>query len=715
MQSINTFISGFGKHYTNNPDKIGKACYHANFPEIGLAQIETLLANPQAVDKDKAQWAIFSSLQSRVHAEQRKSGLYSALWCDIDDTKLSIDELTDTLSSIVDGCLFYTYTSRSHKTETPKYRGIIPLSIGVTGVEYELLQAILNDKLTKLNITPDKAAERAAQPCYLPNKGDVYEHRISGNPNEKFAPETWKSELKAKRTANEKILQDVEQKRQQAIVNRSKSIANGVSVIDAFNQSHSIELCFSMYGYTKLSGRWLSPLSQSKTPAVIIKGNKWISHHGSDIDHGVGSLSTDGTCCFGDAFDLAVFFEYRNDRTAALKDLGNTLHTNEGISINKANQREYAAANEQVNTMAEFENLVTNMPLFDLTQFSLNGSSKEMESKMLEDKFVLGRMAILGQATAFYAKPNAGKTLMTLWLLIDAIKRQEIEGSKVFYINADDNHKGLVCKLKLAEKNSFYMLAPSYNNFNSNDFLPMLNTIISQGTARGTIIILDTLKKFTDVMDKKIGTEFGKVVRAFVSNGGTVIMLAHTNKHRDGDGKVIFSGTSDIVDDIDCAYTLDIVGDDPFNRTVVFENFKSRGDVVKKISYSYSATEGQDYYDLLNSVEQVDEARATKLQLQKSIDEKLAKNEFIIEAVSEAITEGINTKTELAERVRQNTGISLSKVHTVLKAHEGNDFSKGDRWRVSKADKNKHVYILLPAWAEDDCFTNTDYKTAKAL
>ena len=695
MQTINTFISGFGKHYTNNPEKIGKACYNANFPEIGLTQIESMLANPQQVDKDKAHWAIFSSLQSRVHAEQRQNGLYSALWCDIDNTNLSIDELTEKLSSIVNDCLFYTYTSRSNTEKTPKYRGIIPLSIGVTGVEYELLQAVLNDKLNMLSITPDRATERAAQPCYLPNKGEVYSYRISTEEDNRFSPENWKSELEVKRQANEKALQEVELKRQQAIVKRSKSIASGVSVIDAFNQSHSIELCFSMYGYIKTSGRWLSPLSQSRTPAVIIKDGKWISHHGSDIDHGIGSLSTDGTCCFGDAFDLAIFFEYRNDRNEALKGLGDSLQTIEGISLNKANQREYAAANEQVNTMASFDNLAANTPLFDLTQFSLNGSSKEMESKMLEDKFVLGRMAILGQATAFYAKPNAGKTLMTLWLLIDAVKRNEIEGNKVFYINADDNHKGLVCKLKLAEKHGFHMLAPSYNGFNSNDFLPMLNTIISQGTASGTVIILDTLKKFTDVMDKKIGTEFGKVVRAFVSNGGTVIMLAHTNKHRDSDNKVIFSGTSDIVDDIDCAYTLDITSEDPFNRTVIFENFKSRGDVVKKISYSYSAAEGQDYYELFNSVEQVDEARAAKLQSEKVIDEKLIKNELIIDAALEAISEGINTKTELAERVRASTGKSLIKVHAALKEHQGNDYVKGHRWRVSKADKNKHVYISL--------------------
>lgn len=713
MAHTNTFISGFGKHYTNNPDKIGKACYHANFPEIELTQIENMLAEPQKVNKDNAQWAIFSNLQSRVHEEQRQNGLFSALWCDIDDTKINIDKLTKTLSSIIDDCLLYTYTSRSHTLDTPKYRGIIPLSISVTGVEYELLQAVLNDKLSKLNIKPDRTTERAAQPCYLPNKGEVYSYRMNDNKKPVFSPSNWTKELEQKRQAKNEALQEVENKKQQAIANRSKFIANGVSVIDAYNQSHSIDLCFSMYGYRKIAGRWLSPLSQSKSPAVVIKDNKWVSHHGSDIDHGIGGLSTDGTCCFGDAFDLVVFFEYRNDKTEALKDLGNILQTNDGISLNKANQRDYMAQKEQTNTMASFDDLTANAPLLDLTQFSLNGNSTAMEKQMLEDKFVLGKMAILGQATAFYAKPNSGKTLLTLWLLIDAIKRSEINSKEVFYINADDNHKGLVQKLKLAEKHGFHMLAPSYNGFESNLFLPMIDTIIKQGTASGTVIILDTLKKFTDVMDKKIGTEFGKVIRAFVSNGGTVIMLAHTNKHRDNDNKVVFSGTSDVVDDIDCAYTLDIANEDDFNKTVTFENFKSRGDVIKKVSYNYSTIGGQDYYDLLDSVEEVEKEIAAKAQAQRNIDEKLTKNEIIIDAVLELINDGINGKTELSERTRQNTGESLKKVLTVLKEHEGNDYLKGHRWRVFREDKNKYVYRVIGVFSKP--ITSEDYKKAKQV
>ena len=56
------------------------------------------------------------------------------------------------------------------------------------------------------------------------------------------------------------------------------------------------------------------------------------------------------------------------------------------------------------------------------------------------------------------------------------------------------------------------------------------------------MIILDTLKKFTDLMNKKASSEFGKLARTFVGAGGTIIALAHTNKNKDEEGKGVTGG-----------------------------------------------------------------------------------------------------------------------------------------------------------------------------
>lgn len=90
-----------------------------------------------------------------------------------------------------------------------------------------------------------------------------------------------------------------------------------------------------------------------------------------------------------------------------------------------------------------------------------------MKTKMLADRFVLDRIAIIGQATTIYAKPNTGKTLLVLWMLIDSIKAGRIIGKDVYYVNADDDYRGLVFKTELAEKYDFEMLAPGHNGFES--------------------------------------------------------------------------------------------------------------------------------------------------------------------------------------------------------------------------------------------------------
>ena len=54
-------------------------------------------------------------------------------------------------------------------------------------------------------------------------------------------------------------------------------------------------------------------------------------------------------------------------------------------------------------------------------------------------------------------------------------------------------------------------------------------------------------------------------------------MLAHTNKNRDSAGKVVFGGTSDIVDDVDCAFTLgsvDICSFSPIRSIFVAKDAK---------------------------------------------------------------------------------------------------------------------------------------------
>jgi hypothetical protein len=317
--------------------------------------------------------------------------------------------------------------------------------------------------------------------------------------------------------------------------------------------------------------------------------------------------------------------------------------------------------------------------VFDLNDFVLNADADAMEKQMLEDKFVLGRLARLGQSTVIYSKPNAGKTLLTLWMLIRAIERGDINGDDVFYINADDTHKGLVFKLKLARAHGFKMLAPGYRGFKAEHLPVYLRTLTDSGTARGKILVLDTTKKFTDLMKKDLVSAFAETVRQFVLHGGTVIMLAHVNKHRGEDGKLIYSGTTDLPDDADCAYTLDIVTEDPERlRTVMFECFKSRGDVAGKAVYRYDARDSISYRSRLDSVVEVGADELELVKAQRLQKEAFDKDREIVEAIIECIREQYQQKTGLVDEVHKRSGFSKRKIIAALSRHTGPDSSKSN-------------------------------------
>ena len=335
-----------------------------------------------------------------------------------------------------------------------------------------------------------------------------------------------------------------------------------------------------------------------------------------------------------------------------------------------------------------------------LTKCSLTGASAALRQKMLDDKFVLEGIAILGQWTTLYAAPNAGKTLLTNWLLREAIEANEIESEMVYYINADDHYRGLVEKTELAEEWCMHMIAPHHNDFSVSQIPEMMLEMAKDGSANGVIFILDTLKKFTDLMDKRAASDFGMAARGFVSAGGTLIALAHTNKHKNSEGKAVYSGTSDIVDDSDCCYVIDKISevekDGRTLHTVEFTNIKARGDVEPTLGFTYEKQPRQAYIELLDSVKRIGSEDVSKVRAAVKAKEKLVDDEPVIEAVCAVIAEGTNTKDELVKAVKDRTNkVSVKLIKQVLEQRTGHAYFLGDRWTVRKGAHNRHEYAVL--------------------
>ncbi|NHN38631.1 hypothetical protein G8764_15080 [Pseudomaricurvus alcaniphilus] len=346
--------------------------------------------------------------------------------------------------------------------------------------------------------------------------------------------------------------------------------------------------------------------------------------------------------------------------------------------------------------MSFIEGPATPSPWGRILGMAANGKSAEMRCKMLNDKYILKDLAILGQWTVFYAGPNTGKTLMTLWLLSESISAGEINGNDVVFANCDDNYKGGVEKLELAERVGFNMLLPAENGFRSDDLIALMRTSVTSGETTGKVIVLDTLKKFTDLMDKKACTEFGKIAREFVSSGGSIVALAHVNKHLDAEGKSIYAGTADIRDDADCAFVLEHLGkeqsfDGKTTHTVEFQRSKSRGDVADAVAFQYTEKKGAGYQALIDSVRRIgdEEAKSAK---EAELRAKQQENDFeVIEAIRTAIENNQYSKGEIEKFAMDMAGLPRKQVRAVL------DRYTGRLWELSRGNNNKYLYSLIVA------------------
>ena len=173
-------------------------------------------------------------------------------------------------------------------------------------------------------------------------------------------------------------------------------------------------------------------------------------------------------------------------------------------------------------------------------------------------------------------------------------------------------------------------------------------------------------------------------------------MLAHVNKHRDDDNNVIYSGTTDLVDDADCAYTLDTVVEEESTglRTVKFDNFKARGDVTREAVYRYNYADGTHYDKRLESVEEVGKEERQAAEKKKRLDAMLERNKPAVEAIKDCIHEDINQKTRLIKEASERSGLSKKQISKALSDHNGSKIEENHFWHINKQDKNAHIYQL---------------------
>jgi len=332
----------------------------------------------------------------------------------------------------------------------------------------------------------------------------------------------------------------------------------------------------------------------------------------------------------------------------------------------------------------------SNKASFSLKQFGLTSKLEDLEMRAKEEVFVLKDIALTGQITAIYAPPNIGKTLITLRLISEGIARHGLNPENIIYINVDDTNKGLREKIAIAKEFGFEMITDNEAGFKIKELTKFLQMAINNNDCN-EIIILDTLKKVVDLMDKKASSEFMKVARNYVQKGGTIILLGHTNKNKGADGKHKYGGTSDIVDDCDCAYIASLLSEDETFKTIVFENNKVRGTNELEVVFKYRKR-NQGYLELIQSVETITNGEIENAKKQNELNEIMAKDKPTIDAIKsalESLKEGDAKKTDIINLAKDAPNTSRRKVDECLGKYIN------ILWSCEKGGLNTFLYKLI--------------------
>lgn len=325
-----------------------------------------------------------------------------------------------------------------------------------------------------------------------------------------------------------------------------------------------------------------------------------------------------------------------------------------------------------------------------LDKYSLRGMADEIANEAVAQVPILGGLANMGQATCIFAKPNTGKTLIVFNGLCEGIRQGRLDASLLYYINVDDSAKGIADKLAIADEHGFHLLSEGYQDFKASDLLKIINSMVESDQARGIVIALDTVKKFTNVMDKTKSSHFTKIIRRFVLKGGTIIALAHTNKNAGADGKPVYGGTTDIVDDFDCAYTIALgLSQSNDEKVVVFENIKRRGNNPTRVAFRYSIESDLSYAVLLSSVEKLDDAQAVTVAHKPKEDDTK-----IVAAIEQCITQSINSKMILADAAAKIAGTSKRSALSAIERYTGDDPAV-HKWKFAVRERGAKVFTLL--------------------
>lgn len=271
------------------------------------------------------------------------------------------------------------------------------------------------------------------------------------------------------------------------------------------------------------------------------------------------------------------------------------------------------------------------------------------------------------------APPNGGKTTIAT----AAAAHLSRTGYEVLYFNLDAGSADLKHYQSLAESAGYALIAPLEAGTSEADCIEVIDEMLKDDDLSGCVVFLDTLKKFADVISKRSAKDFYAQIRGLTVRGCTVIALAHTNKHPDSEGRLVYEGTGDLK--ADCDIMMMLYPSKIDSELIVSTEFEKERAPVEKQTFVIDRLRNVTIHGEYTDTREIERARR-----QESLDEE------VIEFIKHLIAKKPQNQSEIFSACREAGIGGRGPTKRVLKAYIGK------HWTCERAFQNNELrYVSL--------------------
>ena len=311
--------------------------------------------------------------------------------------------------------------------------------------------------------------------------------------------------------------------------------------------------------------------------------------------------------------------------------------------------------------------------------------SKEEIERIQDPTWVIEDVAPQGHVVVIVGAPGAGKTTIMFHLCCLISDKYVVN-----YIHADTNPSDAKEYYRRAQEHGVKYATPDMVVGKSmEDVMAFLGAKAnSDEVLDKQVFVIDTLKKTANMIDKDRLKKVTQIFRKLSSRGATLLLLGHTNKHKNNEGDFVFEGTQDLRADVDEMIFL-IPHKELDGSLLVSTKVEKQRAVMKERSFRIHEDRTVEVLEEWTNV-----SRLVEQEKQRKKDRPL------VEAIRNAILHGTTLKGQITSHC-SNLGLGGPKAISKILHYYSNE-GEDPIWRVERfpSEKNAIRYKLIADFFE---------------